>query len=112
MPQIFHFSNLRPHIRFHTSHIRFHTSHTSDLTPHITPYLTFHTSHTLTVLTLLVRLRHEVLTGAHPGPELVLRADAAAVVAHPLHPVLSERQDEVRRRAGRQTTVHISVKSV
>ena len=51
---------------------------------------------------MLVGLRHEVLTGAHPGPELVLRADAAAVVAHPLHPVLSEKQHDVRRQAERQ----------
>ena len=55
---------------------------------------------------MLVRLGHEVLTGAHPGPELVLRPDAPAVVPHPLHPVLSERQIEVRRQAGRLTTVH------
>ena len=59
-----------------------------------------------TIPTLLVRLRHEVLPGAHPGPELVLRPNAPAVVAHPLHPVLSETQVTVRRQAGRLTTVH------
>ena len=58
---------------------------------------------------MLVGLRHEVLTGAHPGPELVLRSDAAAVVAHPLHPVLSERQDHVRRQAGRQQFTSVLV---
>ena len=42
----------------------------------------------LPVLTLLVRLRHEILAGAAGRPQLVLGPDAAAVVAHPLHPVL------------------------
>ena len=56
----------------------------------------------LPVLTLLVRLRHEILAGAAGRPQLVLGPDAAAVVAHPLHPVFSEKQDDVRREAERQ----------